>query len=803
MLTQQHIDIGAVARNVIETLDSLESYLTSAMNPNRRALADLGLETMGWTKQAYSPKAFEIWQKQHQLEPDDSLTIHHMAIMHHARAFDLEAGTNPGAADADWKQAMTFWHRLYESAAFWDGLAAKACSGATNTNGVNELRTVFPQLILAVHYDIAFDDETREKRKSRAKFHIALAQNSPFDAAAHASARAAAYEKFILAIPEHVFKPDELREEELAKGTKVIEEYLLYDPGYQRALKDALQLQQRVQRARNIRWRSLDDKDPERSQILERERKDYEHWRPYFKQLVEVRDELAEHERENVAQWYFISGDSLAASGRREDALTCFETAIQVSADEDDRKRYQQRFVQTVAAIARAKAEKEDSGALAYCEKARARQDLTVFACVLLAQAFVTLSSKGHTGDVQLLDTAIELCQRGLAIEPDFDDLEADDHKEHLQSFLGIVELRKVMVQAQAAMQAEHHAEALALLDQAENLAREKDLLRHNNSIYWLRIQACLALRKIPEAKRDLQNYRSLLDQDSSLEDIEAGRRLEQMIAQVETMGDIEPLLKKARAALEGGRFAEALSPLNEAAAKAPRNDAVYFLRCQALIAVGNFAAARKDADTAMSLAETARDREQVERLRKMIGEAESKMAIKPLLDKAKQAMENGRFEEALTALNDAAKKDPRNDIIYFLRAQAFAALGRMKEAGQDAKKVAELAETEEDRKAARRLQEMLTRMQSEGGVSRLLKKAQSAMEGSRFSEAEDALDEAAKAAPETGIVYFLRAQARMGTKNFLGAMQDSMTFSKLAKSPEEKAAAKRLSDALLGGLQL
>ena len=210
LATTENLDICTMAAEVVATLGSLESYLSSSLNPDRVALADLGMDLMGWTRRCYSPKAFEIWYKQHELYPDDLLHIHHLAIMHHARAFDLEIGKNPADANDDWKRALDFWHRLHVSDAFWDELAKKACSGAVNNKGVEDLRAELPGLLLAVHYDIALDDETRDNRKSRAKFHIALAQNSPFEATSRAAARAAAYTKFIMTIRDDVRRIDVL-----------------------------------------------------------------------------------------------------------------------------------------------------------------------------------------------------------------------------------------------------------------------------------------------------------------------------------------------------------------------------------------------------------------------------------------------------------------------------------------------------------------------------------------------------------------------------------------------------------------
>jgi len=674
MSAKSDIEIRAIAEGVMDTLNSLESYLTSSMNPNRVALADLGMEPMGWTNVAHSPKAFEIWQKQHKLEPDEPLTLHHLAIMHHARAFDLEFGNSPAAADEDWKRALTLWERLHGSEAFWDGLAAKACSGATNLNGVAELRAALPQLILEIHYDIALDEDTRAKRKSRAKFHLALAQNSKFDEKTRAAARAAAYAKFAKAVPDHVWMRDELREEEVAKGTRLIEEYLLYDPGCPAALEDALRLQQRMQRARNLKWRSLGENDPERGRILEAEKKDHERWHPYFKQLVETRDSLGEDVRGNVATWYFISGDSLSAAEKNEAAIQCFETAILACAEEDDRKKYRQRLVQSLAHEARSKAVNQDPGAKGYCDKVKARKDLTVPACLLLSQAYMVLFQKQSGTDFSLLDTADAICRRGEAIEPDFDDLEADDYKQHLKSFQGIISQNRAAAKvgttskaAQKAMEEHRFADALGLFNEAEKFARSENILRQNAVIYWLRAQACLALKKFPEARRDSEAFDALLDQASSKEEIEAGARLRVMVAQAEVMENVRPLLDQAKAALEAGRFADAVPPLNAAAKKNPGNEIIFFLRAQAHAATGNFAEAHKDAKTVATLAKTSEEQQAARRLNEMIAQAEAAAfetggpEASQLRQQAIGAFNADRHTEAIQLLRQAVATSKRN----------------------------------------------------------------------------------------------------------------------------------------------
>ena len=800
--TSADIDIQDVATGVVATLNSLESYLTTVMNPNRVALADLGMEAMGWTAHAYSPKAFEIWLKQQKLDPNDHLTLHHLAIMHHARAFDLEMGQNPAEADEDWKMALNYWHRLHGGDAFWNHLAAKACSGATSRKGVDELRADLPRLLLGIHYDIALDAETRSKRKARAKFHIALAQNSPFGAEARSAAEAAAYAKFIKAIPDAVWSRNELQEEVVAEGTKIIEEFLLFDPGCQPALEDALRLQRRIQQARNIKWRALDENDPERTRILEAEKKDYEYWRSYFKQLVEMRERLSEYVRENVAGWYFTCGDSLSAYEKYEDAAKCFELAVLACSDEDDRKKYQRRLILSLAYVARAKAAGRADDARIYCDGVHVRGDLTVLACLFLAQAYLLLFNGVSEDDFNLLDLAEELCQRGLAIEPDFDDLQAEEYKGHIKSFLEILarnrvaaQIRAFLNQAQAAMAAHRLQEALSPHNQAERMAKSENVLPKFNSIYILRCQAHAGLRNFTAARKDAKTVADLAESE---QDRRAVEQLNEMIEEGEAATAINGLLQQAKQAMEQGQFSDALAPLNEAAKKAPKNDVIFFLRCQAHAGLRNFTAARKDAQTMADLAESDQDRRTAQQLNQMIEQGEAAVAINGLLQQAKQAMDQGHFADALRPLNEAARKAPRNDMVFFLRAQVHVAMGEITAAQQDAQTVSNLAETDEDRRAAQSLNQMITQRQAGAATKRLLDQAKAAMENRQFGEALRSLDRAAVMAPDTIWVFFLRAQARAGSGDMPGALEDALRVQELADSNEERQAAQRLMDALI-----
>ena len=107
-------------------------------------------------------------------DPGDFLALHHLAIMHSASAMDLEESGDFKEADGHWEQSLTLWIRLYENNEFWDHLADVACKNEQSRK-VDELRDRFPQLLLKIHYDIAFHKDTPNHR---ARKHIRQARDA-------------------------------------------------------------------------------------------------------------------------------------------------------------------------------------------------------------------------------------------------------------------------------------------------------------------------------------------------------------------------------------------------------------------------------------------------------------------------------------------------------------------------------------------------------------------------------------------------------------------------------------------------
>ena len=79
-----------LATEVDGLLTVLAGELEVANNPHQLARRALGVTPEGWTKVPYNKEAFRAWSDLLRRNPHDVDAMHHLAIMHHARAFDLD-----------------------------------------------------------------------------------------------------------------------------------------------------------------------------------------------------------------------------------------------------------------------------------------------------------------------------------------------------------------------------------------------------------------------------------------------------------------------------------------------------------------------------------------------------------------------------------------------------------------------------------------------------------------------------------------------------------------------------------------
>lgn len=493
-----------IATEVADILEQLSAELRVTNNPHvvaRRSLG--GIDRYGWTKVPYSAEAFRTWKALHERSPEDIETIHHLAIMHHARAFDVETSNSPQKADADWKSALQYWHELWHNDAFWDQLA-QSLTGQTNAvKIVSEIRDSWPVELLKIHFDIAIDPDT--KNRGRIAFHVRLALDSPFPDEAKDQVRQKAYEQWVSSLDPQVWQTDFRVPDVIEVATARIREYLERDPECPYALADVLRLQERLLWARYDEINSLSQDDPKRDQRIHQVCESASKWGPYFERLGSDVETLDSDLRHRLGFWYFAVGQVYVADGRLREAGAYFERAVMAYEDPESRQRAQDMLGETLALEARnvagAGSERDRTRARWLADEVRGRDGLSIRAHRFLANAYLLLDE---------FDTAEHLCRTALSVELDTSDFSlletAEQEKSLIRDLLERVaagrhrhQVTSLLDQGRGHMDARRYADALQVFSQAVNL--EPDAV----VVYVLRSQSYLAMRDWRSARADVE----------------------------------------------------------------------------------------------------------------------------------------------------------------------------------------------------------------------------------------------------------------------------------------------------------
>lgn len=79
--------------------------------------------------------ASEIWEQFNGKHPDDYISAHHLAIIQHSSAWELEQKGKCVEALEHWKKSLFYWARLLKADNFWDDLTRKMIKFATDNTG--------------------------------------------------------------------------------------------------------------------------------------------------------------------------------------------------------------------------------------------------------------------------------------------------------------------------------------------------------------------------------------------------------------------------------------------------------------------------------------------------------------------------------------------------------------------------------------------------------------------------------------------------------------------------------------------
>ncbi len=102
----------------------------------------------------YTDAALAEFTAAYQHDPDDLRNVHHLAIAHHARAWDMELQNDPRAV-GEWERALEYWRVIANAAEFWAGLKDKflRCSPDADPAWLAEVRKNLLDDLLDIHVD--------------------------------------------------------------------------------------------------------------------------------------------------------------------------------------------------------------------------------------------------------------------------------------------------------------------------------------------------------------------------------------------------------------------------------------------------------------------------------------------------------------------------------------------------------------------------------------------------------------------------------------------------------------------------
>ena len=398
-------------------LDRYAVEMETLADPERVARQALGVNDYGWTREAYNPEAFRIWGELHAERPDDALVAHHLAIMHNARAIDLENGERPEESDEDWRSAMDLWGRVWRDDGFWEALGKRISDDNRKDDIVRRVRETWPGQLLRFHLAIAFDPE--ETGKERRQFHLAMAKEAPFPAHYSSTARSRVYEDSTAGIDDQVWRSDILDPEIVTPGIQVIAAYLEVDPTHIDALSDLLRLQCRLSLAgvQDINAKAGDTgARAGRARTLCREGVK---WDEYIRHLMSCLEDLQDDIREKLYFWYRTLGDASLLAENYDDAQQLYGIALQAT-QEPRSRRYALDSIGVAKAMdlgdraGRAMFGKEKQDLIAEVDVAVEDETLSVDAICILVVCYDVLGA---------VEKALQTAERGIAMEPDIEDL--------------------------------------------------------------------------------------------------------------------------------------------------------------------------------------------------------------------------------------------------------------------------------------------------------------------------------------------------------------------------------------------
>lgn len=400
-LFQNHKDTAAA---LLEVLTGLEAEFDASLSPSNRAMQSLGVDRNGSCRDLYSNEAEELWAKQLTLHAKDPDTMHHLAILHHARAFDAECSNDPTKANTDWESASLYWQEILSNQEFWHNI--KKVVGEDYADHVEKIRQALPAKLLKIHLAIAYSPSTTPHR---AKYHVKHATEIGYKSEVLNTVRASTYELFTAGLPDEVWGGTETNTELIREACEQILRIVEIDPDCITALQDAFRLQSRLI---FLLIRQLEEHEGEESkqqeirQAIRRERK----WLTYLDHFRKQPEMFADDLRENVLIWLLHLGDTEMAMTNPSGAVAIYDNGLVFTKPEDRVYRpLLNRACFAHALLARELAKTNSKAAQIECEIILKHAALSPFIASIVAEVYMETAN---------LTKALAVCETGLNLAP-------------------------------------------------------------------------------------------------------------------------------------------------------------------------------------------------------------------------------------------------------------------------------------------------------------------------------------------------------------------------------------------------
>lgn len=179
-----------------------EARARSQLSKAWELLQERNAEGVAVGAQPYTDEAIQLFTSMHNQDPEDIGIVHHLAIAHHARAWDMELSGDPRAA-GEWEHALGYWRIIASSPEFWEQMKVRllACDPDADPAFFADARHDLLENLLSIHVDFV-RHYCESNTPARATDHVEIVKRASIPPALKKRLTTQVFEAMTSALPE-------------------------------------------------------------------------------------------------------------------------------------------------------------------------------------------------------------------------------------------------------------------------------------------------------------------------------------------------------------------------------------------------------------------------------------------------------------------------------------------------------------------------------------------------------------------------------------------------------------------------